>query len=118
MCTCPPSYLFAHGLFGKPVSTPDQVRGRLFPDHALLRQLLAEEGEHLAPAIHCLLRPVEWPVPIEDAVAGTVVAVERVYLTVLLELGLVLVHLLAAPPPVDVAEYAEQPAAQVLPDLD
>jgi hypothetical protein len=21
--------------FGKPVSTPDQVRGRLFPDHAL-----------------------------------------------------------------------------------
>jgi uncharacterized protein len=25
-----------HDLFGKPVSTPDQVRGRLFPDHALM----------------------------------------------------------------------------------
>jgi hypothetical protein len=25
---------FAHVLFGKPVSTPDQVRGRLFPEHA------------------------------------------------------------------------------------
>jgi hypothetical protein len=24
-------------LFGKPDSTPDQVRGRLFPDHALMR---------------------------------------------------------------------------------
>src|SRR5438552_6141635 len=84
----------------------------------LLRQMLAEEGEHLAPAIHCLLRPVEWPVPIEDAVAGTVVAVERVYLTVLLELGLVLVHLLGARRAVVVAEYAEQRAAQVLRHLD
>src|SRR5450631_3455009 len=34
--------------------------------------MLAEEGEHLAPTIHCLLGPVEWPMPIEDAVAGTV----------------------------------------------
>jgi hypothetical protein len=24
-----------HDLFGKPVATPDQVQGRLFPDHAL-----------------------------------------------------------------------------------
>src|SRR5215204_1304236 len=39
--------------------------------------MLAEEGEHLAPAIHCLLGPVEWPVPIENAVAGSIVAVER-----------------------------------------
>jgi hypothetical protein len=38
--------------------------------------MLAEEREYLAPAIHGLLGPVEWPVPIEDAVAGTVVAVE------------------------------------------
>jgi hypothetical protein len=29
------SFLFEHDLFGKPDSTPDQVRGRLFPDHAL-----------------------------------------------------------------------------------
>src|SRR5712691_12861979 len=26
---------FAHALFGKPVPTPDQVRGGLFPEHAL-----------------------------------------------------------------------------------
>ena len=47
--------------------------------------MLAEEGEHLAPSIHRLLGPVEWPVPIEEAVAGTVVAVELVRLAVLLE---------------------------------
>src|SRR3989440_7106404 len=80
--------------------------------------MLAEEGEHLAPAIHCLLRPVEWPVPIEDAVAGTVVAVERVYLTVLLELGLVLVHLLGARRAVIIAEYADQRAREVLRHVD
>src|SRR2546428_6177020 len=80
--------------------------------------MLAEEGEHLAPAIHCLLRPVEWPVPIEDAVAGAVVAVELVHLAVLLELGLVLVHLLGARRAVVVAEYADQRVAEVLRHLD
>src|SRR5450432_4644675 len=80
--------------------------------------MLAEEGEHLAPAIHCLLGPVEWPVPIEDAVASTIVAVELVHLAVLLELGLVLVHLLEARRAVVVAEYAEQRAAEVLRHLD
>src|SRR5947209_18433753 len=80
--------------------------------------MLAEEGEHLAPAIHCLLGPVEWPVPIEDAVAGTVVAVELVHLTVLLELALVLIHLLGARRAVVVAEYAQQRAAEVLRHLD
>src|SRR5260370_18657720 len=80
--------------------------------------MLAEEGEHLAPAIHCLLGPVEWPVPIEDAVAGSVVAVELVHLAVLLELGLVLIHLLGARRAVVVAEYAEQRAAEVLRHFD
>src|SRR5450631_1131248 len=80
--------------------------------------MLAEEGEHLAPAIHCLLGPVEWPVPVEDTVAGTVVAVELVHLAVLLELGLVLVYLLGARRAVVVAEYAEQRAAEVLRHLD
>src|SRR5438876_3491592 len=80
--------------------------------------MLAEEGEHLAPAIHCLLGPVERPVPIEDAVASAVVAVEFVHLAVLLELGLVLVHLLGARRAVIIAEYAEQRAAQVLRHLD
>src|ERR1700686_1448127 len=84
----------------------------------LLRQILAEKGEHLAPAVHCLLWPVERPVPIEEAVAGTVVAVELVHLAVLLELGLVLVHLLGARRAVVVVEYAEQRGAEVLRHLD
>src|SRR5262249_794315 len=79
---------------------------------------LAEEGAHLAPAIHGLLGPIEWPVPIPDAVAGAVVAVELVHLAVLLELGLVLVHLLGARRAVIVAEYADQRAAEVLGPLD
>src|SRR5687767_13213357 len=80
--------------------------------------MLAEEGEHLAPAIHGLLGPVEWPVPIEDAVTGTVVAVELMHLAVLLELGLVLVHLLGARRAVVVAEYADQRAAEILRHLN
>src|SRR3981081_377465 len=76
------------------------------------------EGEHLAPAIHGLLGPVEWPVAIEDAVASTVVAVELLPLSMLLEFGLVLVHLLGARRSVVVAEYAEQRAAEVLRHLD
>jgi hypothetical protein len=32
------SIWFAHDLSGKPVSTPHQVRGRLFPDHALRKR--------------------------------------------------------------------------------
>jgi hypothetical protein len=35
--------LFEHDLFGKPVPTPHQVRGRLFPDHALAN-LAANHG--------------------------------------------------------------------------
>src|SRR5450755_984399 len=80
--------------------------------------MFAKEGEHLAPAIHCLLRPVEWPVPIEDAVASTIVAVELMHLALLLKLGLVLVHLLGARRAVVVAEYAEQRAAEVLRHFD
>src|SRR5215203_49156 len=68
--------------------------------------------------IHCLLGPVEWPVPIENAVAGSMVAVELVHLAVLLELGLVLVYLLGARGAVVIAEYAEQRAAEVLRHLD
>src|SRR5450631_2904603 len=80
--------------------------------------MLAKEGEHLAPAIHCLLRPVEWPVPIEDAVASTIVAVELMHLALLLKLGLVLVHLLGTRRAVVVAEYAKQRAAEVLRHFD
>src|SRR5437762_8921200 len=79
----------------------------------LLRQMLAEEGEHLAPAVHRLLGSVERPVPIEEGVAGAIVAIELVHLATLLELGLVLVHLLGARRAVVIAEYAEQRAAQI-----
>src|SRR5215831_9375818 len=87
-------------------------------DLLLLRQVLAEEGVHLAPAIHALLDAVERPVPIEEAVAGPVVAVELVVLAELLELGFVLVHLLGAGRAVVVAEQAEQRALEVLGHVD
>src|ERR1700694_6024331 len=80
--------------------------------------MLAEEGEYLAPAIHCLLGPIERPVPIEEAVAGAVVAMELVSLAVILEFGLVLVHLLRARCAIVVAEQAKQRATQVLRHVD
>src|SRR5262245_8481003 len=80
--------------------------------------MLAEEGEHLAPAVHGRLGPVERPVPIEDAVAGAIVAVELVALAMLFELGLVLVHLLGARCAVVVAEYSDERTAEVLRHLD
>src|SRR4051812_10928316 len=86
--------------FGKPVST--------FPDHALFRQMLAEEGEHLAPCVHRLFGSIERPVPIIEAVARAVIAVEFVVLAMLLQCGLVLVDLLGAGRAVVIAENAEQ----------
>src|SRR5687768_13752264 len=80
--------------------------------------MIAEEREHLAPAIHRRLGPVERPVPIPDAVAGAVVAMELVGLAVLLELGLVLVHLFWAGRAVVVAENADQRARKVLRHVD
>src|SRR5687767_7698836 len=80
--------------------------------------MLAEECPYLAPAIHCLLGPIERPVPIEEAVASAVVAVELVRLAVLLELGLVLVHLLGARCAIFVTEEAEQRATKVLRHVD
>jgi hypothetical protein len=56
--------------------------------------------------------------PIEEAVAGAVVAVEFVRLAVLLEFGLMLVHLLGARRAILVAEQAEQRAAEVLRHVD
>src|ERR1700704_2650068 len=84
----------------------------------LLRQVFAEEREYLAPAIHCLLGPIERPMPVEEAVAGAVVAMELILLAVLLELGLVLVHLLRARCAIVVAEQAEQRAGEVLRHVD
>ena len=58
----------------------------------LPRQVLAEEGEYAAPAVHGLFGPIEGPVPIEEAVAGAIVAVELVRLALPLEFGLVLLE--------------------------
>src|SRR5262249_31055177 len=80
--------------------------------------MLSEESEHLAPTIHRLVGAVERSVPIEDTVAGTVVAVKLVGLAVLLELGLVLVHLLGARRAVVVAEDADERARKVLREID
>ena len=43
-------FLLEHELFGKPLSTPDQIRGGLFPGHALIHlhvQLPHEPGVFL-----------------------------------------------------------------------
>src|SRR5690349_4194768 len=81
-------------------------------------QMLSEEGEDLAPTIHRLFGPVERPVPVEDAVASTVVAVELVGLAVLFEFSLVLVDLLGARSTVVVAEDADQGAGKILAEID
>src|SRR5258708_4993352 len=80
--------------------------------------MLAEESPYLVPAIHRLLGPIERPVPIEEAMAGAVVAMELIRLAVLLELGLVLVHLLRARCAILVAEEAEQRATEILRHVD
>jgi hypothetical protein len=36
--------LVAHDLFGKPDATPDQVRGKLFPDHAFWWRMIFSEN--------------------------------------------------------------------------
>src|SRR3954449_4669138 len=84
----------------------------------LLRQMLAEESKNLAPAVHRLLGPVERPVPVEDAVARAVIAVDLVALAVVFELGFVLVHLLGTWRAVVVAEDADQRAREVLRQVD
>src|SRR6516225_8604959 len=78
----------------------------------------AEKSEYFAPAIHGLLGPIERPVQIEEAVTGAVVAVEFIRLAMLLELGLVLVHLLGTRRAILVAKQAEQRAAEVLRHVD
>src|SRR6185295_2368774 len=84
----------------------------------LRRQMFCEEGEHLAPTVHRLFGPVERPVPIEDTMAGTVIAVELIGLAVLRELGLVQVHLLGTRRAVVVAEDADEGARKILRHVD
>ena len=80
--------------------------------------MLAEEREHLAPAVERLLHAVHRPVVIEKAMARAIITMELVILSMLLQLGLVLVHLGRRRALVVVAEQAEQRAAEVLRHLD
>src|ERR1700733_6921714 len=98
-------------------------RGDLFNGCAhirrlLLRQMLAEESENLAPAIHGLFGSVERPVPVEEAMAGTFVAVELVALAMLFELGFMLVHLLGARRAVVAPKNADQGAGEIIRQVD
>src|SRR5438132_8657434 len=85
---------------------------------ALFRQVLVQEREYLLPAVHRLLDAVGRPVVVEETVSGAVVPVKLVLLAVLLELGLVLVHLLRGRRTILVAEETEQRAGKVLRKLD
>jgi hypothetical protein len=76
--------------------------------------MLSEESEHLAPAIHRLVGPVERPVPIEEAVAGAIVTVKLIGLAMLIEFGLMLVHLLRTRRSVVVTEKADEGARKIL----
>ena len=60
----------------------------------VLRQVLAEELEHLLPAVHRLLLAIVGAVVIEEAMTGTVVTVKLLVLDVLLQFFLMHVHLL------------------------
>src|SRR5689334_22424400 len=80
--------------------------------------MLAEEAKNLAPGIHALLGPVQRPVPVEEAVAGAVIAMEFVGLAVPLQLRLVLVDLFWRRRAVVIAKDAEQRAREVLGHVD
>src|SRR3954470_1329382 len=97
-----------------PITSMIEVHIRLL----LFSQVLAEERQHLCPAVHRGFGPVERAVPVPDAVAGAVVAIELVTLAVLLELRLVLVHLLGRRRAVVVAEDADQRTREILRHVD
>src|ERR687885_1228394 len=81
-------------------------------------EMRAEEGEHLAPAVHRLLRTVRRRVVVEEAVPGPVVAVELVGLALLLQLCFQRVDLLGRRALVVVAEQPEHRRLEVLGVLD
>src|ERR1700761_4086529 len=85
---------------------------------SLFCKMLAAECEDLAPAIHGLFRPVQRTMPIEEAVARAIVAMEFVILALLLEFGFVLIHLLRAWRPVIVAEQTQQRTVEILCHVD
>src|SRR5689334_4270194 len=80
--------------------------------------MLAEEGEHLAPAVDRLLHPVARPIDREKGVAGTIVTVEFVVLAEALESGFGLVDLIARGVRIVVAEQPEQRTRHFLGEID
>ena len=58
-----------------------------------LVQVRLQEGEDLAPAVHCLLLAVVRRMVVEETVAGAVVPVEIIVLAGRFQLFFVLVHL-------------------------
>src|SRR6185312_4083634 len=84
----------------------------------LFRQMLAEEGVGLGPAVIRLLGPIGGALGGEEAVAGAVIAMELVALAELLQHRLGLVDLVGRGVLVVVAEDAEQRTAQLLGEVD
>src|SRR5271170_2199568 len=85
---------------------------------ALFSQVLVQEPEYLLPAVQRLLDAVSRTVVVEETMPGAVVAVKLVLFAVLLEFGLVLVHLLRGRRAIFIAEQAEQRAGEVLGKFD
>src|SRR6185437_10869738 len=81
-------------------------------------EVLAQEREYLLPAIERLLDPIHRAVIVEEAVPCPVIAVKLVLLAVLLEFGLVLIHLLRRGRAILVAEEPKQRAGKALGELD
>src|SRR5438067_13880964 len=80
--------------------------------------MLLKEVQYFAPAVHRLLLAVERSVVIEEAVAGAIVAMELVVLAVLLELGLMHVHVGRGRPLVIVAEETQEWRLEIFGQID
>src|SRR5215510_13014098 len=80
--------------------------------------MLLQERKDLAPSIGGLLGPIGGARGVEEGVAGAVVAVELVGLAELLQHRLRAIDLIRGGVLVDVAEYAEKRAAQLLGEVD
>src|SRR5271155_3717857 len=77
-----------------------------------------EEVEYLAPAVQGLLGPVSITLPIEERMAGAIVAVEFVILAELLQRSLGAVNLVNRRVVVVIAENTEQWAVHLLGEID
>src|SRR5215468_7886922 len=83
-----------------------------------LREMLAEPGQHLLPAVYRRVLAIERAVHREERVAGIVVGVEFVRLAVLLERGFRLRRVVGGRPRVLHAEQSKQRALQILGEVD